>query len=262
VIEQLRHEDVTQLRCSTPWSRLAGYTVSLFQVRDILIDSGFSQVGPQVEGWVRARAPAGCVISHYHEDHAGNAAHLGGLGLPLWLAPETRHKLAHPDPIRMYRRVIWGASPALVVAVREFEPSRLVIIPTPGHSADHHAVWDPATATLFGGDLFLGVKVSVAHPGENPRVAVASLRRVLTLEPRRLFDAHRGPVTDPVGALRAKLAWMEDAIGSIDELARQGWSDRRIRDRVLGRELPVGYFSGHDYSRLNFVVAVRRGVNG
>jgi len=161
-------------------------------------------------------------------------------------------------PIGAYRRYTWGAMPALPPDAPAFDPAPLVLVPTPGHTSDHHAVWDPERETLFGGDLFLGVKVRIAHATEDPRALARSLRAAAALRPRRLFDAHRGPVDDPVAALEAKAAWLDDTVGAVERLLDLGWPARRVRAAVLGGESAVGYLSGGEYSRAAFVRAVRR----
>jgi hypothetical protein len=120
-------------------------------------------------------------------------------------------------------------------------------------------VWDAERETLFGGDLFLGVKVRVAHPGEDPRQLAATLRAVAALAPRRLFDGHRGLVANPVELLLAKSDWIDETVARVERRLREGWSDAAVRTEVLGREELAGYFSWGDYSRLNFVRAVRAG---
>jgi hypothetical protein len=65
-------------------------------------------------------------------------------------------------------------------------------------------------------------------------------------------------VPRPVQALHAKADWHEETIGRIDALVDAGVSDAEIRHRVLpGRDL-VDVVSRGDYTRLNFVRAVRR----
>jgi glyoxylase-like metal-dependent hydrolase (beta-lactamase superfamily II) len=212
--------------------------------------------------WVRAQSRAGrpvvgAIVTHRHEDHAGNVEALARLGVPLLMSEATRRAVEHVGPIGLYRHVTWGQMRALRTPVPTFDAAPLTLVPTPGHSSDHHAVWDPRTATLFGGDLFLGVRVRIAHPGEDPRQLARSLRAAAALRPRRLFDAHRGLVVDPTPRLEAKAAWVEDTVAAVERLLDAGWPERRIRDRVLGREQLAGYFSRGDYSRLNFVRAVR-----
>ena len=143
-----------------------------------------------------------------------------------------------------------------------FESDRLRLVPSPGHSTDHHVVWDENEGTLFGGDLFLGVKVRIAHPGEDPRVLARTLRAVAALGPARLFDAHRGHVPNPVPLLLAKADWTEEMIAAIERRVALGATDSVIVRELFGGESFPGYFSGGDYSRTNFVRAVRRGVTG
>jgi hypothetical protein len=119
-------------------------------------------------------------------------------------------------------------------------------------------VWDAERATLFSGDLFLGVKVRVAHAHERPHALVTSLRAMAALAPERLFCAHRGPVPAPREALAAKAEWHAETIGRIETRIAEGWSDRAICDDVLEGESVVGRVTGGEYSRTNLVRAVRR----
>ena len=263
-----RHDDVTRYELSTRRSRAIGYSVSTYLVRGVLVDTGFHAVRHEVEHLARELRERndlrGALVTHRHEDHAGNVALLARLGLPIGLAAATLDALRMVGPIGFYRRYTWGTMPSLgeapvtPLAGEELAATGLALLPTPGHSSDHHAVWDAERETLFGGDLFLGVKVRVAHPGENPRQLAESLRAAAALRPKRLFDAHRGAVLDdPTAKLLAKAAWIEETVGEIDRLVAAGWSDAAIRRRVLGREEVAGYFSRGDYSRGNFVRAVR-----
>lgn len=141
--------------------------------------------------------------------------------------------------------------------VARFESDALRLVPTPGHAPDHHIVWDAERETIFGGDLFLGVKVRAAHHDERPRQLARSLRATAALRPRRYFDAHRGPVRDPVAALVAKADWLEQTIAAIERRIAQGWSDRAIARDVLGREDLAYYVSRGAMSRITFVAQVR-----
>jgi glyoxylase-like metal-dependent hydrolase (beta-lactamase superfamily II) len=146
--------------------------------------------------------------------------------------------------------------PALRTPIDPYSPSGLELLHAPGHSADHHVIWDAERGTLFAGDLFLSVKVRVARPGEDPRVLVRSLRSIAALSPARMFDSHRGPIADPAAMLLAKAQWLEDVIGRIDALSRGGASEAEIVKGVFGREAFVGWISGGDLSRRNLVRAV------
>jgi glyoxylase-like metal-dependent hydrolase (beta-lactamase superfamily II) len=252
-----RHGDVTRIELTSPRSRLVGYSVSAYVSDGVLVDTGFPAVRADVARLLVELRPRGVVVTHEHEDHAGNVELVAGRGLPLAASTATIAAVREVGAIGFYRRFTWGTMPALHSTVLPFDPAPLALLPAPGHSADHHVVWDAERETLFGGDLFLGVKVRIAHHGEDPRLLARSVRMAADLRPRRLFDAHRGLVEHPAAALRAKADWLDETIGRIDRRIAEGWSDRAIRQDVLGREEPTGYFSLGEYSRLTFVKAVR-----
>lgn len=239
-------------------SRIIGYTASAYLVRGVLIDCGFHAARHHISALLADRRPRGVVITHYHEDHAGNVERVARLGIPIAASSDTLARLRSPAPIRLYRRVTWGTAPPLRSAVVPFETDALALVAAPGHSADHHVVWDASDGTLFGGDLYLGVKVRVAHPGEEPRVLATTLRRIAALGPTRLFDAHRGYVANPVPLLLAKADWIDETIAAISRCIAAGAPDAAIVREIFGGESLPGHLSSGDYSRANFVRAVRR----
>ncbi|HYW31227.1 MAG TPA: MBL fold metallo-hydrolase [Gemmatimonas sp.] len=252
------HDDVESLRLTWWRSRLVGYAVHAYVVRGVLIDSGFPAVANEILDFVRERRIRGAIVTHAHEDHAGNAERFAASGLPLWMDTRTRHAVETGGRIGSYRHFTWAAMPRLRSAVIPFSDPSLEAVHTPGHSEDHHAVWDHDTATLFAGDLYLGVKVRVAHPHEDPRTLVTSLRAMVARRPRRVFCAHRGFVSGGSGALEAKADWTEATICEIERLARSGAAEREIRARTLGPRGWTHWFSAGDYSPDNFVRAVLR----
>ena len=262
MIDIQQFDDVTRVRLASAGSRAARMDVSVYLVRGVLVDTGFPRAHAAVARLLEERRIAGALVTHWHEDHAGNVELLARHGVPLGMHPDTEQRLRNVSPIRLYRRVVWGSSPPLRTTVRPFEESRLRLVHTPGHSADHHVVFDEETRTIFSGDLWLGVRSRVMHVSEDPRLIVESLRRVIALAPARMFDAHRGEVRDPKGALEAKAAWMEETIARVQSKLDAGWSDRAILHAILGGDELVAVLSGGEYSCVNFVKAVRRGTRG
>jgi glyoxylase-like metal-dependent hydrolase (beta-lactamase superfamily II) len=261
MIEIQRFGDLERVRLASWGSRIAGMDVSAYLIDGILVDSGFPRARGALARYLDERQVRGAMLTHYHEDHAGNAALLAERGIPLTLAPRTRERLSDPASIRAYRRIVWGSSDPLPANVNFVDaPEALCFVPTPGHSDDHHVVWDPRTSTLFSGDLWLGVRARIMHVSENPYRIVESLRLALALRPRRMFDAHRGEVREPVQAIGAKIGFLENTIAAIEAKIANGWNDRAILRAVLGGDERVALVSGGEYSRLNFVRAVRRGT--
>ena len=235
-----------------------GYSVCVFLVRGQLIDTGFPGARETVARLLDDRRPRGIVVTHQHEDHAGNVELAARRGVPIAMARSTQDALRSGEAnVGLYRRVCWGTMAPLRSALEPYEPVGLELIATPGHSPDHHVVWDAERETLFGGDLFLGVKVRVARPMEDPRALAHSAYRAAGLRPRVFYDSHRGLVPNGAEALMAKAAWLKETIGAIDAHIARGWSDRAITRAVLGREDVVALVSRGDLSRLNFVRAVR-----
>jgi glyoxylase-like metal-dependent hydrolase (beta-lactamase superfamily II) len=254
-----RHDDVTRLIFESWSSRSMGFNVSTYVVRGVLIDTAFHDARADLGAWLDANRPDGAIVTHYHEDHAGNVELLAARGVPMWIAPATFAKVRAPDSILWYRRWCWGTQPPLVSSVQSFAHPALELIHTPGHSSEHHVVWDAERETIFGGDLFLGVKVRITHPWprEDVRAQIASIRKVIALKPKRYFDAHRGLVRDAVAALTAKADWTEETVGKIDALIERGLGDREIVKSLFGGEEKWSFVTRYDYSRRNYVGSVR-----
>lgn len=256
------HGDVTRLRMSSGGSRLVRLDVSAYVVRRVMIDTGFRHVQRDLLRAARSEEVRGAILTHWHEDHAGNAPALVASGIPVAMRRDTAAILQQRPSIQLYRRVVWGRTPVFRGAAQELDISNLQCVHTPGHSVDHQVVWDPTTRTLFSGDLWLGVRARVLHASEDPYQIVESLRVALALSPERMFDAHRGPVERPMTALRDKIHWLGETLAKIEARIRRGDSDKQILDELLGGEELSAVLSRGDYSRMNLVKAVRKRLSG
>lgn len=253
---------VVQFRLSSWAGRTVGYDVSAYLLDGVLVDTGFPNAGDEFLEAVMSAGPRGVVVTHCHEDHAGNVPALAALGLPIHMHPRCEASLRARPYIGAYRRAVWGRMTPLATPIVDFDPAPLQLIPAPGHTEDHLIVWDAERAILASGDLFLGVRVRVAHLHESPRDVVRSLRIAAALEPRLLLDPHRGPLENATALLHAKIAWMEETMGTIEALAASGCGEREIQQRVLGREALVGWASFGEYSKRAFVRTVLRERSG
>lgn len=252
--------EIQRIHMSSWRSRSVGYAVSAYLWRGVLIDTGFPSAARELSTVLDELRPRAVTVTHWHEDHAGNVELIAKRGLPVAASDATLSTLRALPPIGLYRRAVWGTLVPLRGAIQPAELPGLELIPAPGHSHDHHVVWDPDSRTLFSGDLFLGVKVRALHRSEDPRTHAASLRRIAALRPRVMLDAHRGEVPNPESALGAKADWIEEMIHAIERFTAEGRSDRAIAHAVLGPPDAVTAFTLGDLSRLNFVRAVQRGA--
>lgn len=258
VIERTEHDDVTAYRLSSWGSRLAGYRVHVFRVRDVLIDTGFPAAQRELASLLEPEPIRGAIVTHQHEDHAGNVAWLAARGVPMRMSEATHRALRQPTRIGLYRHVTWRAMQPLQNDLIPLHDPSLSLVHAPGHSPDHHVVWDHDTNTVFAGDLFLGVRVRVAHVYESPAQQLRALRDVIARQPSRVFCAHRGLLPDGVDLLAAKAAWLELLIAQVHALSETGLGVDAIRAQLLGPRGRTHWISAGDYSPDHIVRAILR----
>lgn len=139
------------------------------------------------------------LVTHAHPDHMSGAP---ALSQRFGAVRFTKHRWpAEDDPAIPWIHVDDGA------AIR-VGGTTLVALHTPGHSPDHLAFWHEPSGAIFTGDL-VNRQSSVAiifSRGGNLVDYLASLERLLALNPSRLLPGH-GPVIEDAGeVLRATLA--------------------------------------------------------
>lgn len=256
MIEITRFDDVQRIRMWTRRSAAVGYDVSAYLVRGIMVDTGFRHVRGDLERALAAIKPRGVIVTHWHEDHAGNAPTLAA-GMPMWMPAYTEEKLRERQRVKLYRHFTWGRPASLDVPLIPFDMGPLQTLATPGHSPDHHIVYDPETETIFSGDLWLGIRVRVLGRDENPYQIIESLTRTIELRPKRMFDAHRGFVQRPTDALLLKRAWLQETVGEVERRLTAGESESQILREVLEGEERTAIVSQGEYARRNLVRTVR-----
>jgi len=130
------------------------------------------------------------VLTHHHPDHAPAAPMLAGAtGAPI-LAAQPR---GPERPFPADRQVTVGTVTLLVLA-------------TPGHTSDHVVLFEPMARSLFTGDTVLGRGTSVVDPPEGDMDEyIASLRRMIDLEPAVIYPGHGPAAWDGMAKLREYL---------------------------------------------------------
>ena len=131
----------------------------------------------------------------------------------------------------------------------ETERYRFQVINTPGHSPDHVCLFEPEQGWRFSGDAYIGGQDRALREGYDIHGIIASLKKSERAAGQDNFFRQRhgahGRQTAPAGKSPVPgRAGRKDPV-----LHNDGLSARRIRGRVLGRELPItfvtlGHFSG------------------
>jgi glyoxylase-like metal-dependent hydrolase (beta-lactamase superfamily II) len=137
------------------------------------------------------------LVTHGHPDHAA-----GAVAIAAAYPSATFSKLPWPDEDAQYD-VPWRTLGDGDV-VRAGDVS-LQALHTPGHSPDHLAFWHQPSATIFTGDLVVQGSSVMIHwsRGGDLGLYLASLERLLSLEPRRLLPAHGPAIDEPRTVLTA-----------------------------------------------------------
>ncbi len=216
--------------------------VLFYRVGDLLIDSGQSHMRREVLELVRERPISRLLLTHHHEDHSGNAAAIhAATGAPVFGHPLCGKKMRTPFRILPYQKLVWGPAAAVEVqplpSLVEGEGVTLLPVPTPGHSKDLTVFLDRERGQLFSGDLYLGDRIKFFRADECIADQVRSLRRVLELDFDTLLCAHR-PVREGGRArLGGKLNFLEEFIGQVARLRREGLSPAAIRRSLPQKEI-------------------------
>lgn len=192
-----------------------------------LIDAGVG-ASIHIEAIARAlggRALAQVLVTHGHPDHASGIAALRARWPALSAAKFLRSGETGWRPLRDGERVRAG-------------DQELHVMHTPGHAVDHVCFWNADTRDLYSGDMvFLGTSAFVApvRAGGNLRAYLASLERMLALDPVRLLPGH-GPIIDhPREVISQYLAHRQEREAQVIDCLKDGFQDL---DAIVQRIYP------------------------
>ena len=260
--ERLAHADVEGLRVGRFGGKIMT-TCILWHVGDTLVDTGPRNQWRAVRRYVVEKRPRRVVVTHHHEDHAGNLAPLmagsAGETPPELLAPEgSLELLAEGFPVPWYRRLIWGrpgrARAARLPAKVELpDGSALEPVLLPGHAPDMTCFLERRRRILFGADLYVARRQRYLRSDESLSGILASLRRALELDFDVLLCAHAGVVERGKERLRGRLSYLEELCGRAAALADEGLELAEISRRLLGPEDNIGRMSRMEFSKRNLV---------
>ena len=157
----------------------------------ILIDTGAGvpDYVPLLERYLEERGftqPSRVLLTHRHRDHLGGVEQLRERFRGLRVSKMRHRDAGLPEPIDDLRdgEAVHG------------EGVTLIPVYTPGHASDHLCYYLAEERALFTGDVILGGSTTVIPADDGDLLDyLASLRRLLGLDVRRIYPAH-GPVIE------------------------------------------------------------------
>ncbi|MHB1101270.1 MAG: MBL fold metallo-hydrolase [Devosia sp.] len=180
-------------------------------------------------GAIGGRRVEAILLTHTHKDHSALAPALkAATGAPIWFG--GRHRLSRkPRPFE--RNAVDGASDWALVPDRvladgesfEIAGTKVEVVATPGHCANHLCFGLAGTPWLLSGDHVMGWNSTlVSVPDGSMSDYLSSLRKVIALPYRHYLPAHGGPIEDGPDYARALLAHREMRNAQIIAAARGG----------------------------------------
>jgi glyoxylase-like metal-dependent hydrolase (beta-lactamase superfamily II) len=240
---QFQLEDLEYYRFSVYRMGTNVQTVYTFLLGDTLIDTAHSNSREEVLARFDQRGIQRIALTHYHEDHSGNAGYLKRRwNIPVYGHPETARLLKRGLKVSPLSSVISGhvsrveVSPVVESEVIPAGKYELHPVYTPGHSIDHYSYYIPEKGWLFSGDLFVAERIKYFANFESIKEQILSLRKLCALDFDVLLCSHNPKVKNGKAHLQKKLQNFEDFYGTVKELTAKGLSPKEILEHTGRKE--------------------------
>lgn len=216
--------------------------VYFFLVDGVLIDTAQSLMRRPFLEIIRERKINQVVLTHFHEDHSGNAASVQkAKHVPVFGHPETVRNMKRGFRILPYQYFMWGPSKRMdmkiLPSVIESDSLSLLPVHTPGHSIDHTSYLEKNEGWLFSGDLYLASRIKYFRADERIGDTICSLKKVLALDFQTLFCAHNPERADGKEKIREKLEFLENFYGEVAALNERGFKEKEIVKELPCKEV-------------------------
>ena len=233
-------------------------TCIVYRIDKTLIDTGPSNQKKQVLNYAKAHNINQVLLTHHHEDHSGNAAHIKQQTGAEILAPKSSLTLLEQGfTLRLYQKIFWGTPPRVkaqpLPAEVKLGELTLEVIPAPGHSRDMVCFYEANKGWLFTGDLFVSRTQRYLRKDERLPIIFKTLQNLSTLDFNTLFCAHRGIVKQGKQAILEKLETLNSTRETALELHKKGLSPEEITRIMLGKEGSMRVITTGHYSKRNLI---------
>jgi glyoxylase-like metal-dependent hydrolase (beta-lactamase superfamily II) len=251
---------VTKFRLARTLVNRAYYWTAAYFVDGLLVDTGCHFSAQALLRALQGQQVHTIVNTHNHEDHIGaNAEVSQAHGSTIYAHPLALPVLRDPSMLQIqpYRKLFWGwplpSEGHEIPGEISTERYRFRVLPTPGHSPDHIALYEPNEGWAFTGDLFIGGKDRAFRPDYDISEILRSLRLLTTLNISWLFPGSGSVRKDPQAEIAGKIAYLEELQARIRELRDRGMDKVRIARSLFGREGSMYYLTGGHFSTVHLV---------
>lgn len=257
--ETFQHEDVFGVNCTikTPYIAMS---VHSFVVDGVVIDTGAKTLRREFDQFFQDSDFDQIVLTHFHEDHTGNAASLQKqYDVPISIHQMSTHLTEAEQRIPLYRKLVWGDvetfSSKPVARTFQSRHDQWRVIDTPGHTKDHVAYLNESKGTLFTGDLFVTAKVKVVLVDENIIDTLHSLKKIMTFDFNNIYCQHAGLLKNPHKMIQLKIDYLEELEGTILTLQKEGKDVYEITAELFPTNYPIITASNTEWSPIHLVRA-------
>lgn len=232
----------------------------VYHIQDALIDTGPSNQWKHVKPFIESTGARQLLLTHHHEDHAGNAESIAKTLKLIPKAPKLAHKkLKSGYATPFFQRLVWGrlkpVSEVHELGEKEFlqDGSEVIPVHTPGHAKDLTVFYLPKQKFLFSGDLFIANRLKMLRSDENLYDLLSSLKKALVLDFEVMFCPHGGVIENGKAALKEKY---DHIIATCQQAQAEKENNKSLEDvtqKVLGDETFIGKLSGGNFCKANLV---------
>lgn len=236
--------------------------VYLFQIDDILLDTGPSSVGKEVRRIFKDLTIKQVIHTHHHEDHTGNSPWIEThYNIPQWIHPLGVKHCEKATKLPIYRAVVWNnrkpfhpfalEDPYIQTASYLFK-----VVHTPGHAEDHIVLIDEDKEICFSGDLYLHHSPMTNFSFESVPEIIRSLEKTLAYQFKDVYCSHRGYIHGGRRLLVQKRDYLLNLQEKVGDAFQKGKSIKQIRKEMFPKNGFMQYSSFFENSPIHTVKSI------
>lgn len=268
VLELNKYKDVHYWKLGRSFLGKPRLFVYVFLVDGLLIDTAFPRIGKDLSRILKDEVIQKIVVTHHHEDHAGNVEMLKKtLGAKAYGSLRCVELMKNPMRVEPARWMTWGQpSKAEIMPLNISEPIRtenftFEIIEAPGHAEDQICLFEKQKGWLFSADCYLDDHIQVFMRDEKILQHIKTIKKLIQLEFEVLFCSHNVQIKNGKQRLKNKLQFLEDFYGRVEQEYFNGLNEKEIMSKLGIKEYSfIKALSMGQLSRQNMIRSTLKAI--